>query len=81
MKKHKYVDVSYYQSIHVLYVMSMCYVVDLKHLKYINVSHCQYMDDWCLDRLVDFRDSLLVLDISGCPHITERGIASLHRLQ
>jgi hypothetical protein len=54
--------------------------VDLRHLKYLNVAGCAYIDDWCLDRFVQFRDSLLVLDVSRCPQVTERGLATLHKL-
>jgi len=56
-------------------------VVSLLNLKYLSVAGCRNIDDWCLDRFVQFRDSLVVLDISRCPLVTERGLATLHKLQ
>jgi len=56
-------------------------VVKLSSLKYLSVAGCRNIDDWCLDRFVMFRDSLLVLDVSRCPMVTERGLATLHKLQ
>jgi len=58
-----------------------CVVVNLQHLKYLSVAGCPNIDDWCLDRFVQFRDTLLVLDLSRCPRVTERGLASLHKLR
>ena len=55
--------------------------VILGNLKYLNLRKCPYIDDWCLDRMAQFRDSLLVLDLSECPMVTERGLSSLHRLK
>ena len=59
----------------------ICVLVALTSLKYLSVAGCRNIDDWCLDRFVDFRDSLLVLDVSRCPQVTERGLATLHKLQ
>jgi len=56
-------------------------VVSLSSLKYLSVAGCRHIDDWCLDRFVQFRDSLIVLDVSRCPLVTERGLATLHKLQ
>ncbi len=51
-------------------------------LKYLNVSGCPLIDDWCLDCLgQEFADSLLLLDLSECPQVTEKGLASLHKLK
>jgi len=56
--------------------------IDLSELRYLNLSRCKYIDDWCLDRLVaPLRATLLVLDLSGCSQVSERGLASLHRLR
>lgn len=55
-------------------------VVQLRHLKYLSLRRCPNIDDWCLDRFVQFRDSLKVLDLSECPLITHRGLACLSRL-
>ncbi|XP_067875184.1 distal membrane-arm assembly complex protein 2 [Heterodontus francisci] len=56
-------------------------LVCLKELKYLNLSGCPYIDDWCLSRLHVFGDSLEELGLSGCPKVTERGLASLHHLK
>jgi len=56
-------------------------VVSLSSLKYLSVAGCRNVDDWCLDRFVQFRDSLVFLDVSRCPLVTERGLATLHKLQ
>ncbi|KAI0212718.1 Distal membrane-arm assembly complex protein 2 [Lamellibrachia satsuma] len=55
--------------------------VRLEHLKYLNLSRCENIDDFCLDRFVQFSDSLLYLDLSECSQVTERGLACLHRLE
>ncbi|XP_041352812.1 distal membrane-arm assembly complex protein 2-like [Gigantopelta aegis] len=55
--------------------------VDLENLRYLNVSNCVNMDDWCLACFHQFADTLEFLDISDCPQITERGIACLHHLK
>lgn len=54
--------------------------INLRHLKYLNVAGCANIDDWTIDRFFMFRDSLLVLDVSRCPNVTERGLATLHKL-
>ncbi|XP_038642056.1 distal membrane-arm assembly complex protein 2 isoform X2 [Scyliorhinus canicula] len=56
-------------------------LVCLKELKYLNLSRCPFIDDWCLSRLQVFGDSLEELRLSGCPRVTERGLASLHHLK
>ncbi|XP_072405409.1 distal membrane-arm assembly complex protein 2 [Chiloscyllium punctatum] len=56
-------------------------LVCLKELKYLNLSSCPHIDDWCLSRLYVFGDSLEELGLSGCPRVTERGLASLHHLK
>ncbi|XP_064621985.1 distal membrane-arm assembly complex protein 2-like [Lineus longissimus] len=52
----------------------------LKRIKYLSLSGCLFVDDWCLSRLHVLKESLLHLDISACPNVTERGIATLHHL-
>ncbi|XP_078389208.1 distal membrane-arm assembly complex protein 2 [Cetorhinus maximus] len=56
-------------------------LVCLKELKYLNLSSCPYVNDWCLSRLYVFGDSLQELELSGCPRVTERGLVSLHHLK
>ena len=54
----------------------------LKCIKRLNLSNCEYIDDWCLDRLSGkFSESLESINLSGCPKITSRGIASLSKLK
>ncbi|GAB1603914.1 distal membrane-arm assembly complex protein 2-like [Argonauta hians] len=55
-------------------------LVNLSRLRYLSLKNCQLIDDWCLDRLHIFRDSLEFLDLSGCHNISERGIVCLHKL-
>ncbi|KAL5008275.1 hypothetical protein ScPMuIL_013856 [Solemya velum] len=56
-------------------------LVDLECLRYLSVSNCQLIDDWCLSRLHMFSETLEFLDVSGCPQVTERGLACLHHLR
>ncbi|ESN99634.1 hypothetical protein HELRODRAFT_176804 [Helobdella robusta] len=53
---------------------------NLPHLRYLNLSNCKYIDDWCLDRLVQFRETLFVLDLSGCVNVSERGLVTIIKL-
>ena len=50
-------------------------------LRYLNMSNCRHLDDFALDRLMAVQNSLEYLDLSGCIRLSERGIASLHRLK
>ncbi|XP_074662217.1 distal membrane arm assembly component 2-like [Tubulanus polymorphus] len=55
---------------------------NLNHLKYLNISECWHIDDWCIDKITAMcKDTLVSLDLSGCPHITDRGLSCLHRLR
>ncbi|XP_064600360.1 distal membrane-arm assembly complex protein 2-like [Liolophura sinensis] len=56
-------------------------LANLPSLVYLKLSDCQYIDDWCLSRFHMFADTLHFLDISGCPRVTERGLATLHHLE
>ncbi|KAH0631520.1 hypothetical protein JD844_005873 [Phrynosoma platyrhinos] len=56
-------------------------LVKLKALKYLDLSRCPHIDDWCLSRLHAFAETLEELSLVGCPQITERGLACLHHLQ
>ncbi|XP_044124331.1 distal membrane-arm assembly complex protein 2-like isoform X2 [Bufo gargarizans] len=53
----------------------------LHELRELNLSRCDYIDDWALSRLHVFKDSLEVLSLAGCRQVTERGLATLHLLQ
>lgn len=50
------------------------------NLHYLDISNCEYVDDWCLNKLHFQHKSLRYLDISGCKKVTDRGVASLVRL-
>ncbi|ELU07631.1 hypothetical protein CAPTEDRAFT_180944 [Capitella teleta] len=54
--------------------------IGLTDFKFLRLSNCKYVDDWCLDSFIRFKDTLEVLDLSGCPNVTERGLACLHKL-
>nr|XP_060639544.1 distal membrane-arm assembly complex protein 2 [Anolis sagrei ordinatus] len=56
-------------------------LVNLKALKYLDLSRCPNIDDWSLCRLTALGDTLEELSLAGCPRITERGLACLHHLQ
>ncbi|XP_064483810.1 distal membrane-arm assembly complex protein 2-like [Ornithodoros turicata] len=55
-------------------------LVHLGSLKALRLCGCPFIDDWCVDRLSQFQDTLEHLDLSGCTQITERGLSSLYRL-
>ncbi|KAM5146215.1 distal membrane-arm assembly complex protein 2 isoform 2-T2 [Mantella aurantiaca] len=56
-------------------------ILEVEDLRYLNLSCCRYIDDWCLSRLHVLGHSLESLVLAGCPKITERGLACLHNLQ
>uniref|UniRef100_A0A452H0B3 Uncharacterized protein n=1 Tax=Gopherus agassizii TaxID=38772 RepID=A0A452H0B3_9SAUR len=55
--------------------------VKLTALKSLDLSRCPHVDDWTLNRLHVFKDSLEELSLAGCPQVTERGLACLHQLE
>uniref|UniRef100_A0A8C4Y6D5 Distal membrane arm assembly component 2 n=1 Tax=Gopherus evgoodei TaxID=1825980 RepID=A0A8C4Y6D5_9SAUR len=56
-------------------------LVKLTALKSLDLSRCPHVDDWTLNRLHVFKDSLEELSLAGCPQVTERGLACLHQLE
>lgn len=53
----------------------------LQKLEWASFNEVERLDDWFLDRLSNiFRHSLVYLDIRNCPNYTERGLATLHRM-
>uniref|UniRef100_A0A8D0BI18 Distal membrane-arm assembly complex protein 2 n=1 Tax=Salvator merianae TaxID=96440 RepID=A0A8D0BI18_SALMN len=55
-------------------------LIFLSDLKTLDLSGCLSIDDWCLNRLHFFTDSLQELSVASCPLVTEKGLASLHHL-
>lgn len=54
----------------------------LRKINWLSINNCQYMDDWCMDRISSiFHDTLTYLDIRKCPNITDRGISALYRVK
>ena len=61
------------------YLVTYLLPEDLRYIKYLNISDCKYVDDWCFERIMPISDTLVVLDVSGCPLVTERGLATVHK--
>ncbi|ESO85388.1 hypothetical protein LOTGIDRAFT_229413, partial [Lottia gigantea] len=55
--------------------------IELDHLRYLNASDCEYVDDWFLAKLYLLENTLEFLDVSGCHNVSERGLLSLHHLK
>jgi len=55
---------------------------NLDHLKWLDLSYCQHMDEWCMDRITgEFHDTLEYLNISGCRGINWNGLECIWRLR
>nr|XP_037274134.1 distal membrane-arm assembly complex protein 2-like isoform X2 [Rhipicephalus microplus] len=64
-----------------LYYEGLDNLTCLDGLKALRLAGNPNVDDWFMDRLSQFRDTLEHLDVSGCPQITEHGLAALYRLR
>lgn len=64
-----------------LYYEGLDNLTCLEGLKALKLAGNPNVDDWFLDRLSQFRETLEHLDLSGCPQITEHGLAVLYRLR
>ncbi|XP_050036260.1 distal membrane-arm assembly complex protein 2 [Dermacentor andersoni] len=64
-----------------LYYEGLDNLTCLEGLKTLRLAGNPNVDDWFLDRLSQFKETLEHLDISGCPQITEHGLAVLYRLR
>uniref|UniRef100_A0A8C5WNF0 Distal membrane-arm assembly complex protein 2 n=1 Tax=Laticauda laticaudata TaxID=8630 RepID=A0A8C5WNF0_LATLA len=54
---------------------------NLKDLKHLDLSRCPLIDNWCLNLLHPFGDSLQTLSLAGCSQITEKGLPCLHHFK
>ncbi|XP_040577101.1 distal membrane-arm assembly complex protein 2 [Lepeophtheirus salmonis] len=55
---------------------------NLQFLKHFDVSYCEMVDEWFIDRIAgEYRDSLEYLDISGCYRLDWNGIEPLARFK
>jgi len=55
---------------------------NLAYLKYLDLSYCQYLDEWCMDRITgEHQDTLEYLNISGCRGINWNGLECVWRLR
>uniref|UniRef100_L7M1V8 ATP synthase subunit s-like protein n=1 Tax=Rhipicephalus pulchellus TaxID=72859 RepID=L7M1V8_RHIPC len=64
-----------------LYYEGLDNLTCLEGLKALRLAGNPNVDDWFMDRLSQFRETLEHLDVSGCPQITEHGLAALYRLR
>lgn len=64
-----------------LYYEGLDNLTCLDGLKSLRLAGNPNIDDWFMDRLSQFRETLEHLDVSGCPQITEHGLAALYRLR
>lgn len=64
-----------------LYYEGLDNLTCLEGLKALRLCGNPNVDDWFLDRLSQFRESLEHLDLSGCPQVTERGLSALYKLR
>lgn len=55
--------------------------VNLKLLKWLSLSNCPYIDDWCLDKISGELRTLEYLDISDCKQVTYRGLSAFYRFE
>jgi len=55
---------------------------NLHHIKYLDISYCDFMDEWCMDRLSgEYADTLEYLNISGCRKMNWNSIEVLWRFK
>jgi len=53
---------------------------NLQHLKFLDLSYCPHIDEYCLDRITgEFHHSLEYLNISGCRKVNWNGLEVLWR--
>nr|XP_050868339.1 distal membrane-arm assembly complex protein 2 [Vespula vulgaris] len=52
----------------------------LHYLKWLSFKGCEYIDDWCIDKISAQYPSLEYLDISDCKNVTERALEAIYKL-
>ncbi|GFO27438.1 ATP synthase subunit s-like protein [Plakobranchus ocellatus] len=52
----------------------------LQKIRFLKFRNCQYLDDWCLARLQQLKNSIEFLDFENCDGITDNGLSSLQCL-
>lgn len=56
------------------------YLNGLKHLQYLSLARCKYVDDWYIERILELSPTIQALDISGCERITDSGLEMMHKI-
>ncbi|KAJ8930207.1 hypothetical protein NQ314_017015 [Rhamnusium bicolor] len=55
---------------------------DLKQVEWLSLNGCEYIDDWCIDKISHiFSHSLLYLDLRNCSNITVKGLGALYKMR
>jgi len=55
---------------------------NLHYIKYLDISYCDFMNEWCMDRISgEYADTLEYLDISGCRKINTNSLEVLWRFK
>lgn len=56
-------------------------IQSLYYLKWLSFKNCEYIDDWCVDKMSAQFPALEYLDISDCKNVTERALEALYKLR
>jgi len=55
---------------------------NLHYIKYLDISYCDHIDEWCLDRISgEYSDTLEYLNLSGCRGLNWNGLEVLWRFR
>jgi len=55
---------------------------NLHYLKYLDISYCDLIDEWCMDRITgEYADTLEYLNLSGCRRLNWNGLEILWRFK
>ncbi|EFP10441.1 hypothetical protein CRE_22919 [Caenorhabditis remanei] len=50
---------------------------NLQHLRLLRLANCEWIDDWSCGRIGGLLPNLEMLDLSGCPRISSKGLMGL----